>query len=141
MRLPRNLKMLRGPIDPSALAGTLLLLWTATLLHSSLVIPPGVRLRLPEANGIWGDVLPHLTVAVDSAGRVHYQHQVVSELELQKRLQEQTAARGTNLTLLLMVDRNVSIDVWSRLVTIARSAGVHEIISATSPRPGSRPLL
>jgi biopolymer transport protein ExbD len=140
MRLPRNLKMLRGPIDPSALAGTLLLLWMATLIHSSLVIPPGVRLRLPEATGIWGEVLPDLSVAVDSAGRVHYQHQIVSESELQRRLREQVAARGTNLTLLLLVDQNVTMDAWSRLLTIARSAGTREIITATSPRPGAESL-
>ena len=65
MRLPRNLKMLRGPVDPSALAGTLFVLWIATLVHSSLVLPPGVRLRLADAAGLLGESLPDLSVAVD----------------------------------------------------------------------------
>jgi biopolymer transport protein ExbD len=137
MRLPRNLKMLRGPIDPSALAGTLFLLWMATLAHSSLVFPPGVRLKLPEAAGLWGEVLPDLAVAVDSAGRLHFQNQVISESNLQLRLREQATVRGTNVTLLLLVDREVNIEVWARLLNLARQAGVREVVSATSPLPGA----
>ncbi len=139
MRLPRNIKMLRGPADVSAVAGTLFLLWTVSLLHSSLVIPAGVRVELPGAAGLWGEVLPDLTVAVDAAGRILFEHQVVDEERLLARLREQTAARGTNLTLLLLMDRRASIDSWARMLHLARSAGIHEVVHATSPRPGVEP--
>ncbi len=58
MRLPRNFKMFRGGLDASAVAGTMFLLWMVTLLHSSLVLPPGVRLNLPDAPGLVGEVVP-----------------------------------------------------------------------------------
>jgi biopolymer transport protein ExbD len=142
MRLPRNVKMLRGPVDPSALAGTLFLLWTASLVHSSLVLPPGLRVRLPEAEGQWGEVLPGLSVAVDGAGRILFEHQIIAESNLHARLRQRAAQRGTNQVLLLLVDRGVTIDTWTRLINLAQTAGIREVVLATSPRPGgptSRP--
>lgn len=134
MRLPRNIKMLRGPIDPSSLAGTMFLLWTASLLHSSLVLPAGVRVELPTAVGAWGEVLPDLSVAVDSAGRLLFENQIITSSNLQVRLRQHTEERGTNLTLMLLVDRNVTADVWTRLLNLARSAGIREVVCATSPK-------
>ncbi len=137
MRLPRNIKMLRGPIDPSALAGTLFLLWTATMLHSSLVLPAGIRVRLPSAPGSWGEILPDLSLAVDANGRLLFEDQIVTSTNLEARLRQITAKRGTNLVLLLLVDRAVPAEVWTRLMNLARTAGIHEVVCATSPRPGS----
>jgi biopolymer transport protein ExbD len=142
MRLPRNVKMLRGPIDASALAGTVFLLWIATFMHSSLVLPPGVRLRLPDAPGIWGEVLPQLTVAVDASqpgGRLFFEHQLITESNLQARLRERTADKGSNLVLLLLADRDVTTETLARLVTLTRAAGVAEVVLGTSPRPDPAP--
>ncbi|MCC7375161.1 MAG: hypothetical protein IT581_10950 [Verrucomicrobiales bacterium] len=142
MRLPRNVKMLRGPIDASALAGTVFLLWIATFMHSSLVLPPGVRLRLPDAPGIWGEVLPQLTVAVDASqpgGRLFFEHLLITESNLQVRLRERTTANGSNQVLLLLADRDVTTEVLARLVTLTRAAGVGEVVLGTSPRPDPAP--
>ncbi|MBX3746259.1 MAG: biopolymer transporter ExbD [Verrucomicrobiae bacterium] len=136
MRLPRNIKMLRGPVDPSALAGTMFLLWIATFLHSSLVLPPGVRLELPEAAGVWGEVLPRWSVAVDPAGRILFEHQMVSEADFEARLREGVTRSETPGTLLLMADRRVTLEVLTRLQALARGAGIRDVVLATSPRPG-----
>lgn len=136
MRLPRNIKMLRGPVDASALAGTMFLLWMATFLHSSLVLPPGIRLELPEAVAVWGEVLPRWSVAVDPAGRILYEHQMVSEADFEERLREGVTRSETPGTLLLMADRRVTLDVLTRLQALARGAGVRDVVLATSPRPG-----
>lgn len=143
MRLPRNIKMLRGPLDASAVAGTLFLFWAATLLHSSLVLPPGLPLsfELPGAPGLWGRVLPGVTVAVDPAERLLFQNQIVRESDLGDRLREHTARQGTNETLLLLADRRVTADTLARLVNLARGAGIRDVVLATSPGaivPGSR---
>ena len=134
MRLPRNVKMLRGPMDSSALAGTMLLLWTVVLLHSSLVLPSGMHLRLPEAEAGWAETLPDLTLAVDGAGRLLFEQQILSESNLLARLGERTAYRGTNQTLLLLADRSVPLETVSRLMRMVRGAGVRDVVLATSPK-------
>lgn len=140
MRLPRNLKMLRGPVDTSALAGTMLLLWTVTLLHSSLVMPPGIRLNLPAAKGIPGETLPQLSLAMDPTGRLLFEQQLITESNLLVRLRERVATAGSNQTLLVLMDRSVPTESLAHLVTLARSAGVGNVVLATSPRPGSADL-
>ena len=135
MRLPRNVKMLRGPVDAAAVAGTVFLLWMATFLHSSVVSPPGIRLRLPAAEGWWGEVLPDLALAVDPAGRLLFENQVLPEDLLETRLRERVQAHGSQATLLLLADRTVAAGTLTRLANRARTAGVAEVIIATSPRP------
>ncbi len=138
MRLPRNFKMFRGGLDASAVAGTMFLLWMVTLLHSSLVLPAGIRLRLPEAEGLWGEVVPQWAVAVDRVGRLSFEHQLIPESNLVVRLREQVRARGTNnQTLLLLADQSVSMATLARLANLARTAGVRDVVLATSPRPGA----
>lgn len=136
MRLPRNVKMLRGPVDSAAVAGTLVLLWIATLLHSSLVLPASVRIQLPEALGQWGEVIPQWTVAVDSAGRLLFEQQLVAETNLQARLSREVAQGRTNHSLLLMADRRVPTEAIARIINLARTAGVKDVLLATSPRTG-----
>jgi biopolymer transport protein ExbD len=134
MRLPRNFKMLRGPMDSAALTGALCLLWMVTILHSSLVMPPGIRLELPEAPGVVGEVLPRFSLAVDAAGRLVFEHQLLPESNLVARLRARTTNSTARPTLLLMADRQVPAETLARLVTLARSAGVEEVVLATSPR-------
>jgi biopolymer transport protein ExbD len=137
VRLPRNFKMFRGGLDASAVAGTMFLLWMVTLLHSSLVLPAGIRLRLPEAEGLWGEVVPQWSVAVDRVGRLSFEHQLIPESNLVVRLREQVRTRGTNQTLLLLADQSVSMATLARLANLARTAGVRDVVLATSPRPGA----
>ncbi len=129
--------MFRGGLDASAVAGTMFLLWMVTLLHSSLVLPAGLRLRLPEAPGLWGEVVPNLAMAVDRVGRLSFEHQLVSESNLIQRLRERVEVRGTNQTLLLLADQSVSMATLARLANLAREAGVRDVVLATSPRPGA----
>jgi len=114
------------------------LLWMLTLLHSSLVLPAGIRLRLPEAEGMWGEVVPSLSVAVDRMGRLSFQHQLIAETNLALRLREEVRTRGTNQTMLLLADQSVSMATLARLANLARTAGVRDVVLATSPRPGAK---
>lgn len=138
MRLPRNFKMFRGGLDASAVAGTMFLLWMVTLLHSSLVLPAGLRLGLPEAEGLWGEVLPQWVVAVDPTGRLSFEHQLVAETNLMARLRDGVRDKGTNQTLLVLADRSVSVATLARLANLARTAGIRDVVLATSPRPGAK---
>jgi len=136
MRLPRNFKMLRGPVDSSTLAGTLFLLWTATLLHSSLVMPPGIRMNLPVASEVWGEVVPQMALAVDATGRLLFEHQLTTESNLVAELRARVAKSGPGQTLLVLADGSVTAEKLAHLFTVARSAGVREVVLGTSPRPG-----
>lgn len=126
--------MLRGPADAAALAGTMFLMWAATLLHSSMVMPMGVRWELPVGDGLRGEVVPDLAVAVDATGRLMFEQQWVEESLLGVRLRSQVEERGTNLTLLMMADRRVPAEVVARLMSLARGAGVREVVMAIRPR-------
>lgn len=137
MRLPRNVKMLRGPVDSAAVAGTVVLLWVATLLHSSLVLPAGMRIQLPEAAGQWGEVIPQWTVAVDAAGRLLFEQQLLAETNFAARLEREVAQGRTNHALLVLADRRVPAETLARLMNLARTAGVRDVVLATSPRAGT----
>lgn len=129
--------MLRGPADAAALAGTMFLMWAATLLHSSMVMPMGVRMELPVGDGLRGEVVPDLAVAVDAMGRLMFEQQWVDEMQLGTRLRSQVEQRGPNLTLLMMADRRVPSEVLARLMSLARGSGVGEVVMAI--RPGVDP--
>ena len=52
MKFPRQAKIFRGQLDVAPFAGVFFLLAIFLLLHSSLVLPTGVQLQLPDS-GDW----------------------------------------------------------------------------------------
>jgi biopolymer transport protein ExbD len=139
MKFPRRLPTLKGPADPAALAGTLFLLAALVALHSSLVLPAGVRLSLPEAPLVRGSVLPRFSVALDAAGRLSFENQLVDEAALQARLTDAVTSRPDHPTLLLLADRSVSAAQLARLFDLARGCGITDVVLATSPAPVTPP--
>ncbi|MFN0067445.1 MAG: ExbD/TolR family protein [Limisphaerales bacterium] len=135
MKFPRRLATLKGPADPAAVAGSLFLLFGLVALHSSLVLPAGVRLALPEAPAIRGTFLPRFTVAVDAAGRLSFENQVIGEEALRDRLAGAVASRSGNPSLLLLADRSTSAARLASLFNLARECGITDVVLATSPAP------
>lgn len=135
MKLPRRLPTLKGPADPAAVAGCLFLLFGLVALHSSLVLPAGIRLSLPEAPAIRGSFLPRFTVAVDAAGRLSFENQVVGESALRDRLADAVSSQPANPSLLLLADRSTSAARLTALFDLARACGITDVVVATSPAP------
>lgn len=136
MKFPRRLTPLKGPADPAAVAGVFFLLFGLVTLHSSLVLPAGVRLALPSAPAVRGGFLPRFAVAVDAAGRLSFENQIIGEDALRARLAAAVAARTENPSLLLLADRTTPAERLAALLNLARECGMTDVVVATSPAPG-----
>ncbi len=133
MRFPRNAKIFRGQLDAAPFAGVFFLLVIFLLLNSTFVFTPGVRIQLPELGDLPGVANPTRVVALDRYGQVYYENQVIAEDRLKDRLQE--AARETKepLTLVVQADKKVTLDAWMRLSSLAREAGIKEVLIEARP--------
>ncbi len=136
MKFPRNARILRTQLDVAPFAAVFFLL-VLFLTLGSLVRTPGVQLRLPVADNLPGTEGPSVAVAVDAAGRLYYQNQVITGPQLKARLQAavQAAARESRppLTLVVQADKAVTYDQLVRLTMLAREAGIYDALLATLP--------
>jgi biopolymer transport protein ExbD len=115
------------------------------IMLGGLLYTPGVRIQLPAAQDLPGTDKPTITVAVDGAGRLFYQNQlVVDESALVAQLREFAEAAPDQPTLVVQADRNVSHANLIKLTQLARSAGIEEAILATLPgtiqKPATAPV-
>lgn len=138
MRFPRHTKVFRGQLDAAPYAGVFFLLAMFLLLSSSIVFTPGVEIQLPEAANVPGITGPTLAIAVDHGNRIYFDNQVTNEERLRQRLRD--AVAGTpDVTLLIQADGDVKWATVSRLILIAREAGVKRAVPATRPPTPSLP--
>jgi biopolymer transport protein ExbD len=139
MKFPRNARMFKGQLDAAPLACLLFCLLIFLLL--ALVVPvPGIPVHLPDAvPGETGVEGPTVTVALDVGGSqntngvLYYQQQIISESDLQRRLKEEVKKSPAPLTLVVQVDKSVTVQQLNRLTRVAAAAGIKEISYATLP--------
>jgi biopolymer transport protein ExbD len=106
------------------------------LFLASLVYTPGVSLSLPAADGLPGTDKPTVSVAVDANGRFYFQNQLVSEKDLEDRLQQAASTAREPLTLLVHADKRVTYEQLIRLTVLARDAGITSAWLAALPKTG-----
>jgi biopolymer transport protein ExbD len=139
MKFPRNARMFKGQLDAAPFACVLFCLLIFLML--ALVVPiPGIPVHLPDAiageTGVEGSPI---TVALDVGspqdpnGVLYFQQQVISELELQRRLKEEVKKSPQPLTLVVQADKRVTIEQLNRLTRLAQKAGIKDILQATLP--------
>jgi len=133
MKFRRTVKPLSGTLDPTPFAAVFFLLVILLLLHSSFAPAPGVRVQLPTASppprpGFTG---PELVVTIDQNGLLYFDHQVVQEAQLREQLAAKVRASPEPLHLLLLADEAVRQGAVVRLATLAREAGILEVVEAT----------
>lgn len=138
MRFPRHAKIFCGQLDAAPFAGVFFLVLLFLLLNSSLVFTPGlkVQLELPTAGRLPGTGGPAVVVAVDRAGKLYYENQVIEEPELLTKLRaqaEKSRRAKSGLTLVVQADKLVAYAVVVRLAELAREAGINEVLQATRP--------
>jgi biopolymer transport protein ExbD len=131
MKFPRNARIFRGQLDASPFVGVLFLVAIFLLLNSSLVFTTGVAVRLPEASDLPGVTNATAAVAIDQAGRLYYQNQIVSYDNLKLKLREAVRQARGPLTLVLLADESVPHDQEMRLLTLAREVGLKDALYAT----------
>jgi biopolymer transport protein ExbD len=140
MKFPRNVRIVRGPLDGAPFAAVFFLLVIFVML-SALVYTPGARLQLqlPRAVGLPGTDKPTVSVAVDADGLLYYENQRIDEHDLTSRLRAAAKKSPEPLTLVVQADKSVSYETCLRLALLARDAGIAEAWLATLPRAYAAP--
>jgi biopolymer transport protein ExbD len=134
MKFPRNARIFRGQLDvaPFAMVFFLLVLF---LMLASLVYTPGIRLplELPRGDGLVGTDKPSLSVAIDAAGRLYFENQLIEENELKARLRRAVKSSSEPLALIIAADKAVSHERIKELVFVARDVGILEAFDVILP--------
>jgi len=133
MRFPRNARIFRGQLDFTPFASVFFLLVIFVML-GGLVYTPGVRIQLPVANDLPGTDQPTVRVAMDAAGRLFFQNQLIEPDQLRSHLREEVERTGESLTLVVYADKELTQEKLERLLSLARAAGIQEALLARLPR-------
>lgn len=140
MRFPRHARIFKGQLDAAPFAGVFFLVLIFLTFNSQLVFTPGVRVELPQAEGLPGTANPTVAVVVDRSGQFYFENQVIGEAALRQQLRAAAAQarnRQARLTLVILADQLTPTEVTFRLGELAREAGVSELLQATRPRVAS----
>jgi len=141
MKFPRNAKIFRGQLEAAPLAGVFFLLVIFMLLNSNLVLRPGVRIELPDDAGHpWAGVPgPTAVVSMDLNGQRFYESQAIQEKELAERLRA-AVRRHPDLTLVIQLDKAVTVGDYFRLCKLANKAGIRATLLAARPEAVDKQL-
>jgi biopolymer transport protein ExbD len=105
------------------------------VLLASLVYTPGVIINLPESiSTLPGVDGPTLAVAMDANGQLYFQNQIIVATNLQKRLQAEVARQTDPVTLVVQLDKAVTMEQFVKLRDLAASAGIKQMSQAVLPR-------
>ena len=140
MRFPRQAKIFHGQLEVAPFAGMFFLLAIFLLLHSSLVLPTGVQLQLPDSGDWPGADAATITVAIDANELFYFENQVIAEKDLQARLTDLKNRASEPLTLVVLADKSVSLDTFMRLERLAHAAGITSAVLAGRPPLRAAPL-
>jgi biopolymer transport protein ExbD len=137
MKFRRNVGLYRGSLDAAPLA-TVFFLLVILMVLASRIYTPGVHINLPVAGDVSGTDKPMFTVALDSAGRLYFENQVIEREALKKRLM--AAAKTTpDLVLQVLADKGVTDEKKDALYSLARAAGIREAWEARLPQQSPMP--
>ena len=134
MRFPRNAKLFHGQFDAAPFLAVAFIVVLFFVVQSALVFTPGVKIHLPAAEGFSGTGNPTVAVAMDVAGQLYFDNQVIKEDELREKLRATVAGTKLPLTLVIQADEGVSHQAIVRLSKLARDLGIAEALLATRPK-------
>ena len=133
MKFPRNVRLLRSTFDVAPFAAVFFVLLIFLTL-AALLPTPGLSLHLPTAGDLPGVNQPTVAVAIDAAGRLFFANQIVTEEELKSHLYAAAKNSRQPLTLVVQADRAVTYGQLVHLTSLARDAGIHDVLLATLPQ-------
>jgi biopolymer transport protein ExbD len=136
MKFARNVRIFRGQLDLTPVAGLFFLLLIFVLFNSGMVFTPGVQIELPISGteALPGIDQPTVVVAVDQGGQLFFNHQIIAMDQLGAQLARMSRAQ-TNLTLVIQSDKRVSYETIVQLGQLARRAGMNQVLLALRPPP------
>jgi biopolymer transport protein ExbD len=137
MKFQRRAKIFRGKLDVAPFAALFFLVLCFVMMRSLLYTPGmSVQVSPPVADGFSGTDNPTVTVAITANGQFVFENAVVDENALRSALQKKVLASpkpSKQLTLIVIPDKSVSYDVLTKVRTLARDAGVSEVLEAVRP--------
>lgn len=139
MKFTRTLKPLKGQFELAPYLSVVFVLLFFMLFGGYLVLPVGTRLELPQGGSRIGDWTgdPFLVVAVDAGEQCYFENQIVPDLEVLKtRLTARAGARRGPRRLYLQADRSVRYERLQQLASLAREAGLTEILLGSGGAAG-----
>lgn len=138
MKFQRNARLLRSTLDVAPFAAVFFLL-IIFLALAVFLLTPGLSLRLPAAGGLTGINKPMVAVAIDAKGRLFFGNQIVTETKLKTDLHAAMKDSREPLTLVVQADKDVTYSQLVHLTSLARDAGIHDVLLATLPRVFNAP--
>lgn len=142
MRFPRHARIFKGQLDAAPFAGVFFLVLIFITFNSQLVFTPGVRIELPQAEGLAGTSNPTARVYVAGSGQYYFENQVIDADHLLQRLNTAVAKareQHAELTLIVLADKLTPNEHLFRLGELARTAGIKELLQAVRPGPAPTP--
>lgn len=138
MKFPRNARVTKGSLEAAAWVAVMFLLVIFIML-GGLLYTPGVHVQLPVTDELPGsDKLP-VTVAMDSAGRLFFENQLVTnESLLTNRWNEIIRNAPEKPALVVQADKGVSYENLVRVMQMGRAVGFETTVLATLQRPGGK---
>ena len=137
MKFHRRAKIFRGKLDVAPFAALFFLVLCFVMMRSLLYTPGmSVRVSPPIADGFSGTDNPTVTMAITASGQFLFENVVVDDNALRSALQKKVLASpkaSKQLTLIVIPDKSVSYDVLTKVRTLARDAGVSEVLEAVRP--------
>ncbi len=129
-RYVTRLKYARGVIGAAPLMDIVLLVLLYIILHSGVVLRPGMSLELPAADFTQGAPLGATIVTVTSENLIFFDDRRASLDQLTQWMSDVRRTRDTS-TLVIQADRRAPHDTLLRIYAKASSAGFDEVILAT----------
>ena len=125
MKFPRNAKILRSQFDVAPFAAVFFA-FLIFLLVGALLPVPGLRMDLqpPSAGDLPGVTGPSVAMAVDAAGNLYFENQIVNERQLKTSLAAATKSSREPLTLVIHADKTVSYGQLAHIALLAREPGI-----------------
>ncbi len=128
MKIQTNLRLLHGPIDAAPLVNVLFLLMIFFLLGSSIVLQPGVEVKMHER--IVGGGVPAgleiLTIA--RSGEIYFRNQKTDKASLKKALTE-VSARSPHSSVILKSDNSVPNGDLISIMDIILESGLDVVLA------------
>lgn len=124
-----------GPINLIALINVVVLMAFFMLLHSDLVLRPGVTVQLPVVEFVSGSAYGSLVVTVTQEGLVFFNDEKIPVEKLSSALSQSLRSTG-DYTLTIEADGQVPYNMVMRIINLALSVGVREINLAGRPAFG-----
>lgn len=101
---------------------------------SIAIEPPGTRIELPVASDQPGVKNPSVIVAVNMNGQFFYENQLVRDKsDLERKLIAAQKESPEALTLVLRLDKGLTMEILTQLCEMARRAGFRDVVLGTRP--------